>query len=443
MSVATNYGSGVFPNGTDFPFITPSSDIKGLFEDLFFSFDDRENYEYPLKISNVTGFQYASYATGDIVISDSNNVVVFDSSTATSSDQRLWGTDRVIYIWEKDDKYLTAVKYYGGSSAYDKSASFVPSNGYLDARSYQKETYKVNSIKIGNNSYQGDIRLVAGYNMVFAIRPTDDIEGTRKLNRIQISAVPGSGNGIYPQCPENCVDDAIKTINGIKPAYNGDFAMAATDCYWFGVSGESDSTRYRPFQDHGLYINNNCSPCCECDDYVHTYRAIQNLYNQFKALGDRAMKVRTQHYANNQRWLDGKTCRENSAIRIFALPVTGGAASVLVTFCNVSNSYIGPVRLDISLDAGGKTGAMGTNNVIWYPANGSSPISIEAEGDWPDYVFRWDNINPGRSAKVRFVINIDQGNSSDYLMVSAQASLDAPGASPIAVATPYSIGLRD
>lgn len=441
MSVATNYGSGVFPNGTDFPFVTPSSDIKGLFEDLFFSFDDRESYTYPLKITSVTGFQYASYATGDVVISDNDDVVVFDSSTSTSSAQRLWGTDRVIYIWEKDDKYLTAVKYYGGSSAYDKSASFVPVNGDLDARAYQKETYKVNNIKIGNNSYQGDIKLSAGYNMVLAIRASEDVEGTRKVNRILVSAVPGGGSGIYPQCPEDCVVDAIKTINGISPAYNGDFSLAATECYWFGVSGESDSTRYMPYQDHTLYINNNCLPCCECDDYVNTYRAIQNLYNKFKALGDRAMKVRTQHYANNQRWLDGKTCRENSAIRIFSLPSSTGAASGLVSFCNVSNSAIGPFRLDVNLDAGDKTGSL--TSVVWYPSNGASPIAIEAEGDWPDYVFRWDNINPGRSAKIRFVVVVNGGNSSDFLMISATASLDAPGAEPIAVAVPYSIGLKD
>jgi hypothetical protein len=443
MAVSANYGSGVFPNGADFPFAYPSSDVKGLFEDLFFSFDDRESYAYPLKISTVVGFQYASYATGDIVISDSNNNTVFDSSTATSTAQRLWGTDRIIYIWEKDDKYLTAVKYYGGGSSYDKSPSFSPVNGELDARTYQKETYKVNSFKLGSTKYQGNISLVAGYNMILSVLPTEDVEGTRKTNRVQVSVVPGAGQGVYPECPVDCISDAILSINAVKPAYNGDFLLAATDCYWFGIDGESDSTKYEPFQDSTLYLKNNCLPCCECDDYVHTYRAIQNLYTRFKDLGDRSMKVRTQHYANTQRWLDGKTCRQNAAVRIFALPASAGTASALVTFCNVSNSSIGPVRIDVNLNAGAKTGVLLDNSTIWYPSNGASPLSIEAEGSWPNYVFRWDNINPGRSAKVKFFVSIDSGDSSDYLAISASVSIDIPGGDLLGTADPYSIGLRD
>ena len=442
MAVSTNYGSGVFPSGTDFPFVNPSSDVRGLFEDLFISFDNTQSYVYPLKISQVNGFQIGSPSVGELVIEDQEGTVVFDTTSSTSSSYRTWGSSRAVYIWEIEKIYLTAVRYYG-SGDNEKSPSFSPDSADLDDRAYQKESYKVNNIKVGNASYQGDIQLVAGYNMVFTLKSTTDVEGARKVNKIQVGAVAGEGNGIYPYCPENCVTDAIKSFNGILPAYNGNYLFIANECFWFGVDGESNSTSYRPYDDNTLNLKNNCLPCCECDDYVYTYRAIQNLYTRFKALGDRTMAVRTQHYANQERWLAGKSCRENSSMRIFALPITGGKASVLVTYCNTTNNYIGPIRIDITLEANGKLGGLQTNSVVWYPANNSSPVSIDPEGEWPSYVFRWDNLSPGRSAKVRFVVEVAEGNSSDYLLIDAQTVYDVDGGDVIAQAVPYSIGLKD
>lgn len=462
MSVATGYGSGLFPNGTDFPFISPSSDVKGLFEDLFLSFDDTVNYVYPLKISQVYGFEIGNSSGSYVVISDSADNVVFDGSAASSTYSR-WGNDRTIFTWQSARRYLTAVQYVG-PGATNKDPNFYPTNGILDARTYQKEAYKVNSIRMGGSYYSGDISLVAGYNIVFKLRSTTEVEGKRKINNIQIGAVAGQGLGIYPDCPEDCVSDAIRSINGIKPFYDGNYSLATNECYWFGVDGIGDGSTYQPWEDrssigethefidedpithnedHTLYMKNNCLPCCECDDFVNTYRAIQNLYAQFKEMGDKAMQVRSQHYANNDRWLEGKNCRDQSASSIYALPIAGAAASVLVTFCNTTSNYIGPVRVNVTLDAGGKAGAIRMDSTAWYPSNKSSPIAIDPEGEWPLYSFRWDNIAPGRSGKVRFVVDVDNGDSSDYLVISSVAVLDTPAQEVIIEAEPYSIGLKD
>lgn len=442
MSVATNYGSGLFPNGTDFPFSNPSSDVKGLLEDLHFSYDSLTEHSLPLKISSVTGFQLSSLATADLIISDSNGNEVFDTTTATNTEFRSWGTDRVIYVWETSNKYLMAVKYTG-TGAVDKSPSFSPTNGVLDARTYEKESYKVNNVKLGNNSYQGNISLVAGYNIIFTLRNTTEVEGRRKVNNIQIGAVPGQGTGIYPFCPEDCITDAVKTINGLTASKSGNYSLVANECYWLSMPGESDGEKYQPYNNNLIKVRNNCLPCCECDDFLYVYRAIQNLYAKFKELGDRAMRVRTLHYANTERWLNGKTCRENAAAGIYALPYSGGSASMLVTFCNTSTNYVGPIRIDVNLEANGKTGKIQENTTVWYPSNRASPISIDPEGEWPNYVFRWDNIAPGRSAKVRFVVNVDGGNSSDYLLISSVAVLDDGSEEVLVAAEPYSVGLKD
>jgi hypothetical protein len=118
-------------------------------------------------------------------------------------------------------------------------------------------------------------------------------------------------------------------------------------------------------------------------------------------------------------------------------------ASILVTYCNTTPNYIGPIRLEVDLETGGKVGYIDSGNATWYPTNSGSPIAIDPEGDWPNYIFRWDSVAPGRSAKIRFMINVEEGDSSDYLLVSAQTIHDTVDETIIASATPYSIGLRD
>ena len=441
MSVASGYGSGVFPEGADFPFVNPSDDIRGMFEDMYLSFDTTIKYAYPLKISNVSGFQFASPNVANLVISDSNNTVVFNTAGSAFS-HRSWGADRVIYYWQSGKKILTAVQYVG-TGAVERSSTFTPTSAVLDERAYQKECTKVNSISINNVQYQGDFEIVAGYNMVVSLRPTTDVEGARKVNYVQMAVVAGEGQGIYPDCPENCVSDAVTSINGVSPDQNGNISVIAKDCYWQGVEGQSNQTLYRPSNENQISIRNNCAPCCECNDFVNTYKGIQNVYSKFKDLGDRSMRVRSQHYANQERWANAKAQREQASMRVFALPLQGGKVSSVVTFCNTTSNFVGPIYIQVTLDGGGKTGGLSADSVIWYPTCSSSPVAIDPEGTWPNYIFRWDTIGPGRSAKVRFMAYLDDGTNADFISISAQTIFDTDEPTVLGTAIPYSVGLRN
>lgn len=438
MSVASGYGSGVFPEGADFPFVKPSDDIRGMFEDMHFSFDT--DYSGPLRISSISGFQFASPNVANMVISDDNNLVIFDTAGSTFS-HRSWGDDRVIYYWHSGKKILTAVQYVGSGSV-ERNPSFSPTSAVLDERVYQKECPKLNSVNVGGVEYQGELEIVVGYNMIMSLKPGSDVEGTRKVNYVQVAAVSGEGQGIYPNCPENCVSDAVKNINGVSPDDNGNISIIAKDCYWQGVEGQSNQTLYRPSAANVLSIRNNCAPCCECNDFVNTYKGIQNVYSKFKDLGDRAMRVRSQQYANQARWLAAKEQRDQASMRIFALPIQNLAVSAVVTFCNTASSFIGPIQIQVELDAGGLTGGLSANSVIWYPTCSSSPVVIDPEGSWPNYTFRWDTIGPGRSAKVRFNVYINEATASDFLSISAQTIFDDDPPAVVGTAVPYSVGLR-
>jgi hypothetical protein len=436
MSVATGYGSGIFPNGTDFPFVAPSTDIRGMFEDINLVYT--ESHSLPLKVTRVSGFQFLSPSGSNLIIEDEDDNVVFDTSVATTRSNSLWGSDRIVYSWEFSGKALYAVQYIG-NGAVQRPALFYPDNAILDERAYLIEPDKVNKLRVGATDYYGDVSLVAGNNFVFVLRNTTSVEGKRKINYIQTAVGIGYGTGIYAQCPDDCVSDAIKTVNGIKPTSYGNLGLVATDCYWLGVPGISDGSHYWPTYSNRLDIFNNCSPCCECNDFVKTYKGIRNLYEKFKTLGSRTMKVRSQQYANQAKWECSARCRESNSMRILALPAGGNLVSVVLTYCNVSQTIIGPIRIELNLTSTGNVGFIKDDATTWYPAEGTSPILILAEGEWPDYVFRWDELRPGRSAKVKFIVDIPSAEPGDFLLINAQTILDEDEV--LVEATPYSVGI--
>lgn len=440
MAVATGYGSGLFPNGTDFPFVSPSSDIRGLFEDMHLSYSG--NYTFPLKVTSVVGFNSSNPSMSNITITDANNAVVFSTAAAISSSYSSWGSNRIVYSWTTIRAVLTIVQYFTSAT----SVSLYPTNAVLDERVSLKETDKVNRIFVDDEEYSGDLYLVAGNNIAFNFVSSTAVEGKRKVNNIQISAVPGSGLGIYPFCPPGCVQDFITSLNGIRPDTNGNMAVVTKDCYWTGVSGISNGQLYQPSNQNTIGLNNNCSPCCECEDFVKTYKGIKNLYTKFKGLGDRSMRVRSQHYSNQDRWVAAKTCREQHSMKLFALPISGGRASMLVAYCNVSQNTVGPVRVEVNMASSTQAnpdanlGSIVDNSTIWYSPKGGSPQVIEPEGEWPNYIFRWDSIEPGRSAKIRFNVEVPDTADGDLIQANAQAILDSTDET-LAEAPDYSLGL--
>jgi hypothetical protein len=151
------------------------------------------------------------------------------------------------------------------------------------------------------------------------------------------------------------------------------------------------------------------------------------------------MTVRGQHYANQSRWSAARTCREENSIRIFALPLEQSKTSILVSFCNVSQVTIGPVRLEVDLSSGENLGNI--ESVVWYPTDASSPTEVTPEGEWPNYIFRWESLKPGKSAKVRFTATVIAPAEGDLILINAQAVLDSSD-EIVSTGEPYSLGLK-
>ena len=80
-------------------------------------------------------------------------------------------------------------------------------------------------------------------------------------------------------------------------------------------------------------------------------------------------------------------------------------------------------------------------SVVWYPTNASSPTEVVPEGDWPNYIFRWEALQPGKSAKIRFTASVIDPVDGDLILINAQALLDSND-EVLAVGDPYSLGLK-
>ena len=440
MAVAANYDSSGAVNGISFPLINPSSDIQGMFEDMSLYSESIGNYKSPFRISSVTGFQFATPSQASLIVLDNDGEEVVNT-TGMDFYQEAWGSNRVIYTWKNSTKFLSVVQYVGYGAVLRQN-SFSPISAVIDSRVYLSNSKKVSSVTVGGQTYTGDIKLVAGNNISFLNIDSVNTEGSRLRNLVQVSSSPGYGTGIYSECPPDCVSDYTTAINGIRPDDFGNFYMVFKDCYSSTLPGVGNKTVYQPTYANQVKVNNNCLPCCECNDFVKAYKGIKKLHEAYKILGNRAMVVRATHYKNQARWEDGKTCREGYSMRSFVLPGNNGIASVLVSFCNTTPSLVGPVVISVSITASGPSGTwlgeIKKNSTIWYPQDSSSPKVITPEGTWPNFKFRWDVLRPGSSAKVKFSIQVTEVGENDYVLLDGSTSV---AGAVVANLQPYSVGL--
>ena len=173
-------------SGSDFPFVRPSYDVQQLFGDLFLSFDDLDDVvSYPLKVSWCYGFGDVNntppvgYPTPthdyDIVITDANDLTVFDSTQASTMYTSIWDDRLLIVEWQNPTGGVCRVVNYlawtqddvdqGIVRDYDKYLEVT--DGELHASCWYKIPKRLRSIQVGVNNFSSSklITFEEGYNM--------------------------------------------------------------------------------------------------------------------------------------------------------------------------------------------------------------------------------------------------------------------------------------
>jgi|TARA_R110002110_G_scaffold6919_2_gene34427 hypothetical protein len=346
-------------SGTNYPFVQPSLDIQYLLGDLFLSFDDlSDTYEFPLKVSWLFGFGVtvvappAGYPTPtharDIIVTDVNDVVVFDSTTASKFTEDPWDNRLLILEWTTSDRILRCVQHTAWSQAdidsgqdRDYDTYIEPTNGVLQADTWFKMPKRVTSIQVGltNISTTKLLTFSEGYNISLNKEASGGLLGSldrfiagnpvspgqRASTALNIAASPGAGLGVFPGCGDQILE--LKTVNRIRSNDYQNFTYDSEGCIRsqrpVGLIRESP----REFNYASLVLPasqavaaietlNDCQNCCDCTYFAQTYQGIKRQWFLYEDVAVSAESTRDLYRLNIGRWEVQKAIREVDTLRI-------------------------------------------------------------------------------------------------------------------------------
>ena len=373
--------------GSLYPFVNPSDDIKYLLGDFFISFDDLEdNVVYPLRIkwlygfgsnsvSPISGYPVPAHAQ-DIIVVDANNLVVFDSTTATSFKTDDWDSRLTIVEWESDSVVCRCTFHYewtaadiadGNDITYDNYIE--PTNSELQADTWYKMPKRVTSFVVGLNSIaKNKVIFREGYNIglnagggvplltaalpVF-VQTKTLTEGTRLSNQITLDATPGSGLGVYTGCDN--ITTTVKKLNGQVGNSHQNFLLDSEACIRNQrpvgvVNYVNREVAYGDFYLNptqsaaALKLSNDCTCCCACEYFARTYQGLKRQWFLYRDVAQAAETARDNYAKNIDRWNIQKQIREADNIRI-RISVDGNCKLRYgVALCNSSKCCLQNVR---------------------------------------------------------------------------------------------------
>ena len=465
----------------DYPLVGPVEDvIAGLLADFYLAYDDPSDYAeggertYPFRISWLYGLgtESTSYSdvpsathAADIEIVDADDITVFDSTAANYAAQD-WGTDYRIHRWWTATANCWLVQYLtwptdGSPEARTYDDHIVPENAVLDPATIFRQPRRIRKITVGASQItSGAVQFAAGYNV--QLTPGTETYGLRPSTTLMVGTVPGAGLGKYNDCTET--DRDIWTINGVGPNERGQFFIKATDCYFVRrplavTSGVARPTALiAPWNATSpawpaeksaahLFLGNNCTPCCDCDDFVTTAQYLLTVQAEFKSVGSDAETIRDNYHALRLSYLTQKACRENRPLRVAMQPQLCPQLDVVLQYCNTSDTCQDDVALAVTFSESHG----GVGSVIDYYTTLTGGITTTSRprprtrrhtvsGTWPNYTVTVGKVDPGRSAYVKFRLEFDNCGEDTGAPYEVTATLTGTiGGSPITVdGSPYS-----
>lgn len=259
-------------SGLDYPFVSPGLnadpryllDVRELFADFYLSYDDRGYYwnaatvKNPLRVYWLYGFGNGpAFSIGqnplpelgvptnahakDIVIVDSENKVVFDSTQTDTYDEFVWGEKNnehyKIIEWRQNEKptaianqqraicrVVQFLRLHTNTTIPERPVSFCPRNAVLDERTIEKIPKRVLAMRVQTGDcvspwFHEKVTFVNGHNTELTIGETATIlqdiptigpASLRRNTNIGFRVVAGAGKGQFGLCAAPPVATAMK-----------------------------------------------------------------------------------------------------------------------------------------------------------------------------------------------------------------------------------------
>lgn len=443
--------------GDDYPLLYPSADINQLLADLHLAYEDPDQeFVFPLRISWLYGFGSTSVTIPvtpthdqDLKIVDAVGTTVFDSSLATTFESVAWSSRFTVLKWiDSVGQILRVIFHTAWPSTEDVreyDVFIAPANAILDPRATYALPRGVRSLRVGVTTVSGEsVVFRNGYNTEITVGETSATDGRRRQTTLDLSAEAGSGFG---RVPADCGEEAgvagfVTTINNVEPDESGNFHIDASGCYLLDIPILNfivpDQIR---LLNHTLRLSNQCSPCCDCQDYVNVYEALRKLTQRYADLISEAQAARDQYHENLRRFQESAACRQSDSSRLVVQGFCpSGDFGVAAGYCNNTDECIRGLVIHISFanytndtdctekDVKGEGSdvapfAVNTLPVFLEIVAGSTFIQGESDrsfidarsggspsrsrpyrlgGTWPHFWARWSSVNPGALAAVSF-----------------------------------------
>ena len=445
--------------GTDYPFAALQR-IGCTVTDFYLSYDDIDcRFERPFFLHWVHGIGIEPTSlsvsagtptpthTVDLVITDVNGEVVFDSTTADRFRITTWG-DRRIGQWETDGSHAVARLVWRDSQ---KTAFFTDEfpGAALDHRTLNRLAKRVRSVRVGLQKFTDVLGFSEGYNVGLtlpapAIPPVD---GGRFFTQIGISASPGDGLGVAPGCEDT--QAVIRRINKQSPLSGGNFILELDGCYrmQFPVVIGADMSGNRTATLSGfsltqeqlhsaLLMINDCTPCCKCSYYVRTYEGLKRQWFNWLDTAHTLEHVRDVYRDNRDRWLAQLQCRLDHPLRAVVMSEPNFRSMVGAIYCNMRTCCVTDVELRFTVQRyiNGVETFVPPPNSNTYDGTRSGSFSYGDQdyilgGSWPVYRGFLPFLDPQDSGSIKARICY-AGGTNESLKVTVTSHILPAGVLP-------------
>jgi len=403
--------------GDSYPLVDPPAAAAGILADLYLAYVESSSpYALPLRVAWMYGFgdQVVSPPAGyptpahdrDLLIVDDLGRTVFDSTQAEDYFEDAWGSHYRIIEWRNGRQILRVVQRLGSAANTDQ---YLTPAAVINARAIKRIRPQLTGLLVNEQLVDAaEIVLAAGYNMRLDVERLPVVEGRKRVTRITLNAIPGEGEGRFPECSGD--NRYLRSLMGQRPDGRGHLVLSGDECYRVTVPYEvvDGVAQVTP---HTLKIVNDCTPCADCNDHIRVYRAVSNIHDQQAATYVQLDETRAAHQENIARWNAQKACREQRNQRLVVVSQEGGVVAVAGAFSNTTEECLWDVEFRFTfrvLNGGspvppanrqpnlvaGSTHAGGTN------LDGTVPYSLG--GTWPAWFTRYDQVASGDTNFVRF-----------------------------------------
>lgn len=476
-------------SGLDYPFVSPGLsanptylfDVRELFADFYLSYDDRGYYwaeetaVHPLRIYWLYGFgDGPAFSLGqnpvetvpvpanthakDLIVVDSQNKVVFDSTQADYYEETTWGEHYKIIEWRRNEKPTNLAKQqrivcravqflhlHTNTVIPERPISFCPRHAVLDERAIEKIPKRVLAMRVQTGDcvsewFHNKVTFVNGHNTELTIGegaallpgiPTADT--LRGNTNFGFRVVAGGGKGQFGICAtgvceedtptgvclsgeditvkicDEAVGEKITVLNGVPPDAQGNINLNARDCLFVRKPATYiDDKPHNTYTVNGqeirpvMHIGGDCGPCCACDDYVETAKYLTKVAARYQVVGERASAVQDLHKQNIQRWNAQRDCRLSKPLRLLLVTQPCPCMDVVAMYCNHCNDCAENVKLTIAFSSspGGASGTIDPQYTELVGVDYSVPAVVN--GGWPVFSADFPTVKSGSSVYVKF-----------------------------------------